>query len=207
MATITYVDDINIGSSAIYHAPSPTMREHLTNSVNNYLTTIGAACPDISNMVKQKYDAVANSSTIQYLNNLKNRINSSWNTNTIKYLKDINDIQQAPDVMKRWVMAQPDIRQRYNTGNINGYDKTYTNIHPGGAGNKHYDYRRVTDGVVMSDSVSDGVTYSHYYEHVHKCDILNIVEKSNILSTWDIISNHFENNGLEDPTSVWNEML
>ena len=94
-----YTDDLNAATSALYAPPNKSMREYLNNSVNNYVSNIKSYAPNLANNVIEKYNAITNSSAVQYLSNLKNRIQSTWQTDTIRYLPDINAIQQAPEAI------------------------------------------------------------------------------------------------------------
>ncbi len=124
----------------------------------------------------------------------------------IQYLPALHSCQIAPPTMQRWIMANPVVREMYHDQRIDGYSDTYVDTEPGRVGVDHYDYRRVTDGVLRFDNPDPEIAW----EMTRHCEILNegdrnleLYEKADILDTWDIVE-AFMSNGDRDPTSVWN---
>lgn len=202
VANVITTDSLGSATSALFYQPSQQMHQYIASGVNQYIQQVGSVIPMYAESIRQKYDEIVSSSAVQYISVLKNRLNSVWQTNSIRYLNDIDQLQQAPSVMRRWIMAQPDIRQMYQNNAISGYGERYEDKHPDQLGYQHYDYRRVMNGVVYKDN--DLLQSTQYYEHVDEKDLLNIVEKSSILSTWDYLSHVIDSDTNRDPTSPWN---
>ena len=59
--------------------------------------------------------------------------------------------------MKRYIMANPHVREAYQEQRIAGYDGTYKDPFADDTIENHYDYRRVMNGVVV-DSVEHDYT-------------------------------------------------
>jgi len=205
-ANIIYSDDDNTITSALFGKPLQATQDYISKSVQNYVTALGGTTNVIAAQVQQKFDDIRSSVVIQTVSNIRNRLNSIWQTDSIRPLTNITEIQMAPPTMQRWVMAQPDLRARYNSNSISAYDKNYVDSHPGGVGPRHYDYRRVTDGIYM---VADGEsTCTNYFEQIDdEVDTLSLIEKRAIMFTWGIINDTLELGANVDPTSQWNGLL
>jgi hypothetical protein len=125
----------------------------------------------------------------------------------IRKVNSVNAIRSAPNVMRRWVMAEPTMRDRYNAGAVSGYDKDFENLYPGEKGGvSHYDYRRVMNGVAQIDEDGKGFT-EWFHEVVPEEDILSITQQALILNSWDVIKASIKSGNNEDPTSMWGGTL
>lgn len=101
-------------------------------------------------------------------------------------LPDWEAMQQANLTMQRWVMAQPDVRDLYQSQDIDGYSDEYVDLDEGGIGESHYDYRRVMDGVITDGEEVDEWVIKHYFEDLLPGDReLDHYEKELILNTWE----------------------
>lgn len=124
----------------------------------------------------------------------------SYLNDVVLPLTSIKEIQSANLYMQRWVMAEPTVRAVYHDQRCDGYYNTYMDMHPEDIGEKHYDYRRVMDGVVINDTEPNMIS-RHYIEDLVDGDRdLSSYEKFDILTTWDIVRNCMLAGG-EDPTS------
>lgn len=204
-AGMMYLDDLSNASAVLFNGPTTQMRNYLTENVNNYISMVKDVAPDFANAVKQKYEDITNSSVVRHIANLKNKISSIWKTDTVRFLKDISSIQMAPDVMKKYIMANPMIRELYQQGCVSAYTNTYVDEHPNTIGKDHYDYRRVTENVMVKEE--DFTGYRVYYETVKEEDLLSLMNKTAILASWDIIANAFEQGNNSDPTSLMGEVI
>ena len=204
---IVYMDNPDNVAESLFHSPSQNMQTYIGNSVRSYVNAVQNTAPEFAASVMNRYQQICSSSAVQYVKNVRNRLNSLWQTDCIRYLSNIDKIQQAPQSMYRYVMAQPYIQELHQNGGVSAFDNKYVDAHPGvGVGGTHYDYRRVTDGVIMQ---KDGfVGYTNYYEAgVPGEDILSVVQKNSILATWDVIQNSINSGDTRDPTSPWNGTL
>lgn len=123
----------------------------------------------------------------------------------IQPLMSISALQQAQPVMQRWIMACPEVRNMYNMQRCDGYSDTYIDMNPGTAGKDHYDYRKVTDGLLIEGGEDDDYDWRRVttVTDINEDDVtLTISEKSDILTMWDLISTMMKS-GKEDPTSPY----
>ena len=141
----------------------------------------------------------------QMRRNLKERGEQLWSTGDIRPLYTLQGLQTASPVMQRWVMAHPDLRERYFDQALDGYAGQYENIQGDTSGEDQYDYRRVMDGVVRASE--NTFHLQHFYDHMSDEDSeLTLSQKIDILNTWDRVSHYLEH-GDEDPTSVEGNLL
>ena len=64
----------------------------------------------------------------------------------IHSLWELAAMQDASITMQRWIMANPNVREKYHAQKCDGYSDTYVDVDPGLSGDDQYDYRRVMDG-------------------------------------------------------------
>jgi hypothetical protein len=124
--------------------------------------------------------------------------------NQITSLYELHDLQNAPPVMQRWIMAEPTLRDYYNRQTCVGYGELYENIHGDVRGETHYDYRRVMDGVGVE--TEDGWYAAQYPDELMEGDRdLTHLEQVGILETWDAV--RFFINQKRDPSDPEDGLL
>lgn len=166
--------------------------------------TTSTIATNFFNQAATLYTMVSTSDAVQALRNLVVKSDNSWQNNTISYLSTIEQVQCAPLVMQRYIMAQPELRQMYLNDAVTGYGDDYTNLHGNGIGASHYDWRRVMDGIgVFTD---DGVRFTNYVEDTRDDTELTLFEKVDILRTWNTVEAALSAAEL-DPTSPEGLML
>lgn len=188
--------------------PDDSAREWLNQKAGiarDMLTQTGQA---FFNRARDLYQVVSESQTVQILRNLRSKQEDVWSSNQIQYLYRLEQLQTAGPVMQRWVMAQPDLRQRFLNQTVDGYGGQYVNYHGDAVGDAHYDYRRVVNGVVQVHEDEDrDFVIKHYYDYMREDEReLSIQQRLDILNTWDIVK-HMLEEGDEDPTSTHGAQL
>lgn len=69
------------------------------------------------------------------------------NEDIIYTVSTIDELQEAPDSMVRWIMCHPTLRQMYHDGQVDGYGSRYEDLYPNsGYGWCHPDYQQVYRG-------------------------------------------------------------
>lgn len=113
---------------------------------------------------------------------IKERVNHFWQEDTIRSLTRVEDIQNAPRTMERWVMANPNVRTRVRQGILDGYNLSYEDEDPEATPERHIDYKRVMDG-----SWEDDHYVQYWDERLEDEEIkLSFQDKMAIKSTWAI---------------------
>lgn len=179
-------------------------QQYFYNQVNNFsnmLTDVGSR---FMSEAKAAYERI-NSSEAMAIARAAIRAAGGVFQNQITPLRDLEQLQQATPLMQRWVMAFPDIRNLYHAQQCSGYAESYVDMHPGDVGTKHYDYRRVMDGVVIDSD--EGSVAVHYVEDLLQGDRdLTHHEKVDILNAWDLMSLILDSKS-DDPTCPYGSKL
>lgn len=187
--------------------PHPDTIEYLTECNERVATTISEASRRFRDSVSDMYRAFDASNTARLARAVTRKIANIWSDDVIKPLLNIGEIQHARVTMQRYIMAQPDVRERYHQQRCDGYSDSYVDDSPKVIGTGHYDYRRVTHGVCFKHPGSDVMQSITYYEGLRSGDRnLHISEQAEILNTWDAVKELLDE-GNEDPTSKFNAAL
>lgn len=125
--------------------------------------------------------------------NLTRQVKGMFHPNEILPLTTIAELQSAQPAMQRWIMAMPMYRELYHKQLCDGYSDSYVDTAPGVVGEDHYDYRRVTEGIVqMYNAEDDQGKYetwkvSTHFEDLQKPeDKLGFDNQCMILDAWDL---------------------
>jgi len=158
---------------------------------------------EVGESIYKRYD---HSSAIRLARAAARRVATAWKPEGIYLLDTMALLQNAPSEMQRRIMASPEIRQLYHQNRVDGYSDTYTDLDPGKVGVDHYDYRRVTDGVMMEQLDGTFCAINYFEELRDKGDELDTIEQIDIMATWEQAMARI-NAKKEDPTSRWNSAL
>lgn len=79
------------------------------------------------------------------------QIHSYFQADVIRRLTTIEEVQNAPDAMVRWLMTEPEVRTRLFEQRIEGYGERYVDTQPKRVGVDHDDYCRVHSGYIDLD--------------------------------------------------------
>lgn len=189
-------DLIDIFAGGAIDTGSANWLQHREEQLRSTISSTAAAFFD---QAQSLYQMISTTDAMQILRNIKAKMTQTWNGNDIMYLAEAEKLQTAGVVMQRWIMAQPDLRNRYLNQEVEGYEGSYVNVQGQAIGEQQYDYRRVMDAVVKVDD--EGFSYKHYLEDIPDTDReLTVFEKVDILKTWNVVSEILEQ-GVDDPTS------
>ena len=180
---------------------------HLSQSTTQWLSqrneslmgTVTAAAQNFFQQAQSMYNMVSTSDAMMLLRNLTTKSENTWSFDIVE-ARTLAEVQTANPFMQRWIMAQPDLRQRYLYQEVEGYGDSYVNYHGDAVGEAHHDYRRVMDGVVTHTEKEFG--YKHYHDLLGEGEReLTVFEKVDVLRTWARVA-HMLEEGDDDPTSV-----
>ena len=197
----------NVYNAILYGEQHPDNQRYFQRqieSISETLTDIGRSFfANVNDLYEQYNGAEAMRIARAAINNAQ----SLFRPNVVQSIFTMADMQTAPMVMQRWIMANPVVRDLYHQRRCDGYSDTYKDIYPGDVGDTHYDYRRVMDGVVQTNDEDDTWSVKFYLDELSDGDRdLLADEKVDILNTWEI-AEMFIKAGLKDPTSPWDSDL
>lgn len=139
---------------------------------------------------------------MRYARSVLRKVDNVFQTNMIRPLTSVYDIQHSPAIMHRYLMAEENTRRLYQNQRIDGFSETYVDHNPGTIGRDHYDYRRVTNGLVREDTEYDYAVSFHIGDDLLEGDReLDGAEKIMVASAWDIMRASYQVAGGEDTTS------
>lgn len=193
--------------SLVYGDPHPSTIQYIQQNVaTGFQNLIGGIGDVLNNQLANFYENFNGESAIRAIKSFRRKVEGIFEQDVIKPLFSIEELQKATLVMQRFIMAQPDIRALYHQQRCDGYSSTYIDMQPDAIGDKHYDYRRVMDGLGVVDD-EDALNFTYYYDDVPDDEIqLTLLDKVDITSTWSRIKD-FIDQGKDDPTSVFGDTL
>lgn len=202
----TFVDaDPDLMNISVFGQPHPNTVTFLQNTYNSVVNTIANVSSSFMNAIQHTYDRYVNPINQQALLTAARNLDATWSGNLIRPLTTVGQLQTAPLVMQRYIMAVPEIRRDYHDGMCSGYAKTYHDIQPGVVGEQHYDYRRVMNGIGVE--VEDGIKFSFYPDELIGDDVeLNIYQQADIIASMAHALS-FHNLGEDDVTCVYGGSL
>lgn len=190
----------------VFSSPSRTIQNALETRNSGALSRIKEGARTLYNRTSKLISKL----DVDRINRISSRLHRRTNfinQDIVTRLLDIEQVQEASPVMRRWVMANPTVRNRVYEGTLSGYDGEYIDEYPGKIGEEHYDYRRVMDGVVtpVDDVYMDSTTY---YEEIHDIDHdeLSFSQQCDIMDTWITVEDLLVNADT-DPTSLFNASI
>ncbi len=169
------------------------------------MSTVSATTQNWFNKARTFYTSISESDAIQALRNLSVKADVSWKGNNIHMCNSIEMVQTANPIMQRYIMAEPRLRDMYLNQSVEGYAGSYENHHGDALGVAHYDYRRVTDGIVMIQD--EHAIVNEFYELIPDTDKeLDIFQKADVIRTWNMVNRALDTAEM-DPTSPIGNML
>lgn len=173
-------------------------KEFFTDRSAEIRATVSGTATQFFDQARSLYQVIDSSAALQILRNLKTKVDTSWQSNEILRLNSLQELQTAAPVMQRWIMAQPDLRNKFLHQEVQGYGDSYVNLQGDAVGRRQYDFRCVTDGMVFEND--EGYHYVQYYEDTGDDVALTLHQKVDILKTWKQVE-HYLSEADEDPTS------
>ena len=160
-------------------------------------------------MLLQK--SLARNRALQLADGALRKVRSLWQEDTIRKLDSIGDFQHAPNVMRRFLMAEPTIRALWQKQLCDGYDDIMEDTR-GKADNEVQEYRQVMNGMIVSDNLDEDLDHSYTIYDYHEDQLiepsqrLSSSDQLDIYSSWQALK-HYVAVGEEDPTSESNGFL
>lgn len=202
-----YNDNPYAFDAIVYGEKHPANLEFFRQQTQNITSTIQDAGRSFFSNLSELNERFNGSEAMRLGKAAIRAAKSIFQPNIISSIFDIGEMQQAPTVMQRWIMANPTVRELYHNQGCDGYADSYIDYHPDKIGEGHYDFHRATEGMVQIDEANDAWFVKLYPDDLYEGDKnLSHDEKVDILNTWDIIE-MFVNAGKADPTSVTNSNL
>ena len=190
---------------SLFPEPSPASMAYVHNQLSNFsqsLTDVGRRFMENTRYI---HDQIQNSEAMRMARAAVRSAKSWFHPNDVRPLETLEELRSAQPLMQRYIMAQPDLRQRYHRQQVDGYADTYVDIEPGLVGKDHYDWRRVMGGAIvehLDENGEDTWTATMYCDELHPEDReLDFHEKHIIRSAWDLVKMALDSE--KDPTDIF----
>lgn len=169
------------------------------------MSTVSATTASWFNKAKTFYQTITETDANQALRNLTAKMDMSWKGNNIFLCNNIQQLQSSNPVQQRYLMAEPRLRQLYFDQSCEGFAGSYNNLHGEAIGINHYDYRRVTDGMLL---VTDNqIEWTDFHEAIPDNDKeLELYEKADMIRNWNLVNIALDANEM-DPSSPIGNLL
>lgn len=190
-----------------YGDPHPGTVAFFQNQMENLSQYAGQVGEQFIQSAQDLYSRFNHSTAMRYARAAKRSLGSIFQNDAVRQLASIAELQQAPPVMQRWIMAEPTTRKMYHRQMVEGYEGSYKDAFPNDVGESHYDYRRVMDGLVVDDPDTEDWVATTYLDEIFEGDHeLEIDQQADIFYTWKMTKARILHGG-SDPTSRWNADL
>lgn len=186
----------------LYPEQNPLNLQYIQQQFSNFADTLTNTGSAFINGAKALFEEIQNSDMVRKAKTALRLAEVNFHPNMVMPLETLEELQTAQLGMQRWIMAQPDIRNMYHKGLVNGYSDTYVDMHPEQVGIGHYDYRRVMNGILVEDG-DDKTDYyfDEFIEDLYEGDReLDFLEQCDVLKTWEVIKMYVEARK-DDPTN------
>lgn len=146
-----------------------------------------------------KFDLAAKANALAHKNH------AFWHGDNIRPLRTLGELQQAPNMMVRWMMAQPDYRRRYLDNTCEAYGNKFVNYQGNDVGIDQQDYRTLYNGTIVTSN--DKQYYRNFMEEHDEQDVnLSVEQRFDILESHELFKAHLDCND-RDPGDPWNGRL
>ena len=209
------VEIVNGGNVAfnalLFGAPDPNLAAHLGQQFNQGMQNLTDMGQRLFHQSRDLFERFSGDQAMRYIRAIGRAANAVWQSDTIRPITCIGEMQFATPTMQRWIMAEPTVRKMYHEQRLDGYSHSYVDVEPDRIGTRHYDYRRVTNGLMLFSEFDDPQkpewSATTYFEEPYEGDIeLSLPEKADIMHTWECLRSMVRN-GREDPTDRFNATL
>lgn len=157
--------------------------------------------------------AMRDNKAVQLASAAARKVRSLWQSDDIRRLATVADFQHAPQCMRRFIMAEPEVRNLWQKNLCSGYDDQFEDFREE-KGEYVVEYRQVMDGMVIDNPNPaedehewECVTYGDdELENLEPMLQISIDDQFDIVESWDKLKDILAM-GKEDPTSEINASL
>jgi hypothetical protein len=187
----------------------PETAQYLRNQVASLGQFTGSASQAWLDSVQQSYQQFASDDAMRHARAALRQVSGYMQADGIRRLNTMEEFQQAPVKMQRYLISHPEVRRLYLAQRIDGWSDTYADVQPGAIGEDHYDYRRVNQGMLKEtpdDDESEWVSSTWIEELRPEDRELKMVEQNEIITSQEILAS-FMLTALQDGTSKTGGLL
>jgi len=206
----------SVMNAIIYQQPHSSVNSYMQDAYHRValrMNDVGLAAMESA---KRLYESTVNHSAYRLAKAAIRKVEDGFMVDEIQPLLTIGALQNAPNRMVPYVMAEPSVKRRYLAGRCEGYGDEYVDASNGQVGAKDGLWRAIMNGYVQTseDAMAEEdediaaepnwgcVTY--FDDEVEELN-LTPEETDEIRQTHDVLRAALK--GIDDPTSRWNASL
>lgn len=190
-----------------YSAPSDSMMDIIRSAGDRYDDSLTSRALSRFNDIREKHVGFDFRSAKRKMTAAMRKLDSYWVTDAIRRLEEIGEFQHAPSKMVKYLMAEPETRERFYKNRCEGYGERYVDPYPNRVGEDDPVYRKVMDGIWVEDEDGE-MSCTEWWETEESAleKDLEFEEQIDIIHSWSKLK-QFLAKGEEDPTSPYNGRL
>lgn len=197
----------DVFSAMVHGHESPRGRRFLEEQLERTSAVIGEGSKRFMERARATFDAFNVDAVERSVRAIKGRLNSRWQDHNVRPLRTLEEFQQATLTMQRWLSANPKGRQLFQKDRCHGWRDTYVDMEPGVWGERHTDWQKVNNGLVVTDEEGNSSITVYFNAFDENGDEeLSLAEQRDILESWSF-ENYYLALGGDDPTSPSNGSL
>lgn len=190
-----------------YTTPVDETMNRIRNSGNRHDSSLTSRALERFGAIREKHIGFDFRSAQNKAKAAMRKLNSYWTSDCIRKLDKIGELQHPPEKMIRYLMAEPETRERFYNNRCEGYGDRYNDPYPNRVGNDDPVYRQVMEGIWVEDDEGQFTTTEWWAtEESDEEQHIEFSEQLDILHSWDALKK-FLTVGKDDPTSPWNGQL
>lgn len=192
----TDIDPKAVFNAAIHRSITPEAESYFNTNFQNFYNKINQYSEVFAGKIQRAHDYFTVNPDIQIAKELVTEHGRIVNDEMIHRVQP-DTIGRAGYVMRRYIMAEPTIFNRYQNNRISGYEDNWSNTEPAITDPKDRDdYMEIMDGMLQYDEEGDGYIERYYGSEIK---ILTTTEKMSVIDAWEKSLNMIADG--TDPTS------
>lgn len=192
--------------AAVYGMPHPGSLALVKQTTEALSQAFGGMQNAFIEKVKQVSHDFTSNQTLNLMKAALNKITHAFLPDIIQYYDNIDTIQQAAPKMRYLIMSEPELLDRYRSGQISGYGKHFEDLYPEMSGFNHPVYQAVNNGLVVEGKSEEEEDRIEMWATSPDDLELSISEQVDIKRT-QMLTLNYVLYGKNDPTDEWNQRL
>jgi len=189
--------------AAVYGQPHPGALALVKQSTSALSEAFGHMQSTFLDKVNQIAEDYSGSHTLNLMKAALNKLKHAFLPDIIQPYSNIDQLQQAAEKMRYYIMSEPQLLDRYRKQELAGYDGHFVDMYPDCSGWDHPVYQSVHHGVLKDgDKDTEDQVEMYFMEN----EELALDQQVDIIET-QMLSLSYVLYGKRDPTSTFNAKL
>lgn len=191
----------------VYGQPHPNTLRFIEQNIRHVTETTTGIAQEFFQRSAQAFEYFHGHEAMRRARAVLTQVSAVFSPDIVMALDSVAQFQSAQARMRRYIMADVEIRTMFNDQRIEGYDKRYFNAEPESIGFTHRDYQRVNNGLVEVDEHGEA-SYTLYFDFNEDEDEPELTHEEQLdVKTSQLRAKRIIAMGKDDPTSIWGALL